>query len=405
MFVDRASASARTTSGPRTACRSGDSARPLAGRLPSVALGLVVAAALVAASCTELRQEDEVAREPANPCTACHGSVRPGSPEQQAAPPIDIDGHTESWRPGVGAHQIHLTATPTHGPVACDQCHVVPLAADSPGHADSARPAEFTPGLVANLAGTTPRYDPAEGSCAEVYCHGDAEPVWTSPRSSAQACGSCHTLPPPVPHEQSVYCVDCHGAVIGPGLAFVDPSRHVNGGVDVVGECYDCHGTPASFAPPPDLSGEIDVSSIGVGVHQAHLTGGGSSRPVPCEACHNYPDEVGAVGHLDPSPYAEVIFGDIAVLRERQPVWDRDQRSCSATYCHGPGSAEESSSPAWTRAATTPLSCTACHGMPPPPPHSEGEDCAGCHGSVVSGRPGEVVVDHPELHVNGQIEL
>lgn len=378
-------------------------------RVAALALALGGAGALASggAGCSMLLATDEAPPEPINECTLCHGTAeRDGPAEQRAAPPFDLDGNVETTFAGVGAHEVHLTASATHASVKCVECHVVPFEYLSPGHADSARPAEFVAGTVARSGGRSPRYDPDAGTCSETYCHRDARPWWTSPRNSTAACGSCHGLPPAAPHDPSVRCLDCHGDVIGDNLVFVDPTLHVNGGVDVQGECYDCHGTEDSFAPPPDLDGATAVSAIGVGAHQAHLGGGTNSRPVPCEACHQVPEMVGSIGHIDGTDHAELSFSEIAVTDDRQPVWDRDALRCAQSWCHGPEGAATSSSPQWTTdLGGVPLACDSCHGLPPADPHVPIDDCTICHSDVVEGLPGSITVHNRELHVNGVADL
>jgi predicted CxxxxCH...CXXCH cytochrome family protein len=361
-----------------------------------------LAAVLADAGCVELRAEDtEVVAS--TECTSCHGSERPGSAERQAAPPVDVDGNTEPARPGVGAHDVHLTGSSTHGPIECVQCHQVPTAIDTPGHTDSAAPAEFVPGQVARLGGREPEYDAAANSCSEVYCHRSEQPVWVAPRSSADACGTCHSLPPPLPHEQVEDCERCHGDVVAPGPDIVNAALHVNGGLDVVGECYDCHGTPESFAPPPDTHGATDPTVVGVGAHQIHLSGTVNSRPVPCETCHRVPAQVGSIGHIDGGS-AEVEFSGVALAESREPVWDPQSRRCANGWCHGPD-ANISPSPLWTVPSRGPLLCDGCHQMPPPPPHTQVANCQNCHAATVAGLPPDVAIVNRDLHVNGVVDM
>ncbi|MBW2525442.1 MAG: hypothetical protein JRI23_14750 [Deltaproteobacteria bacterium] len=364
--------------------------------------GALVLAALGAdAGCVELRPEDELSEAPTE-CISCHGTARDGSAERQAAPPIDLDGNTEPSSPGVGAHEIHLNASSTHAPIECIQCHRVPTAVETPGHTDSGLPAEFTPGPVARQGDRSPVYDAEGHSCFNAYCHLRARPVWVAPRSSEEACGTCHLLPPRLPHEQVDDCERCHGDVVATGQVITNPALHVNGGLDVVGECYDCHGTAASFAPPPDTHGETDPSAVGVGAHSIHLSGTVNSRPVPCETCHVVPDRVGAIGHIDGGS-AEVTFSGAALTSDRAPAWDPATRRCVDGWCHGPDAAMNPS-PVWTAPSRGPLLCDACHGMPPPVPHTQVANCQSCHGATVSGLPPDVVVINRDLHINGVVD-
>ncbi|MBI4704297.1 MAG: hypothetical protein HY744_24595 [Deltaproteobacteria bacterium] len=373
--------------------------RPL--RLP-LAGAAALAVAAISASCLEERAPNPL---PINPCTRCHGSdERQGTRELQAAPPFDTAGNTDVAFPGVGSHQQHLVGSITHGPVACAECHIVPEASDSPGHVDSAAPAELAPGPVARQGGRKPSYDPIAFRCAHTYCHGSDEPRWTAPRSSAQACGSCHGLPPPAPHPADVHCERCHDEVMQAGLSFAAPARHVDGAIDSASACGACHGTKESYAPPPDLSGSEAAAGMGVGAHQIHATGGASSRPVACESCHLVPAAVSDPGHLDGSAHAEVAFGAVAVTADRQPVWSREQARCAGGWCHGPTSADDPPSPIWTSAPAEPLPCDGCHGMPPPAPHAPSPKCTVCHGEVVEGEPGNVTIKDRDKHVDGVVQ-
>lgn len=363
---------------------------------------LFVGALFVDAGCVELRSLDEQSAS-VNDCIRCHGAPRAGSVERQAAPPLDLEGNTEIEHPGVGAHEVHSSAAATHGPVPCAECHQVPLTVDTPGHTDSAAPAEFVPGLVASLGRGEPRYDAETHSCAGVYCHGTEQPVWIAPRSSEQACGTCHTLPPKLPHEQVDDCDRCHPAVVAADRSIIDASRHVNGGVDVVGECYDCHGTPVSYAPPPDTHGATDVVYVGVGAHEVHVQGTANSRPAACSGCHVVPAEVGAVGHID-GGRAEVTFAGVPLTEGRTPTWDPETRRCSGGWCHGPSS-DTGVSSSWTVAGRGPLACDACHGMPPPPPHTLVANCPNCHDATVGGLPPDVTVHSRDRHVNGVVDF
>jgi len=188
---------------------------------------------------------------------------------------------------------------------------------------------------------------------------------------------------------------------------FRDPTLHVDGKIELPNEddCHGCHGSEASNAPPVDLTGSTSISSIGVGAHQAHLSGGDYSRPVECTACHIVPKKLHDKGHLDDTPHAEVTFSGLAVEDHRRPVWDRETRTCASSYCHGPISAASSKSPDWTADPGGPLPCDSCHGLPPATPHPQADNCAVCHKDVVAGTPGDWVIIAPNLHINGKVEV
>lgn len=165
-------------------------------------------------------------------CDTCHGTGPLGAPGPA------LDGSTDPADPGVGFHAVHLAGGGIGAAVACTDCHVVPADPGDPGHVDDDAPAEVTFGGRAVLDGATPSYDGAR--CSGTYCHGatlaggsNTAPHWVGAAPNEVGCGSCHSFPPtghvPVPDAN---CSICHGAVIGPGNVFIDPSRHVNGVVD-----------------------------------------------------------------------------------------------------------------------------------------------------------------------------
>src|SRR6187551_667759 len=229
-------------------------------------LGFGVLAAIVSAlsvpACLERRDEPKSDPE-ATRCTSCHGdAARPGDYLRRSAPPTDLTQQSIPGYPGVGAHELHLDASSTHAAIACNECHVVPDAVDTPGHADDGPPGDVTFGTLAKTGKREPSYDPATRSCQASYCHREAWPVWTEPRDSNEACGTCHGLPPPAPHPQSDRCDTCHGQIIDADRHFIAPERHVDGIVDyVAGDCKTCHGSDENAAPPVDTLGNANISA------------------------------------------------------------------------------------------------------------------------------------------------
>ena len=156
-------------------------------------------------------------------CSSCHGSV------ENPAPPRDLSGRTGTTARGVGAHQAHLTDSAVRKAVGCTECHLVPTALGSPGHVDTAAPAELTFGPLATAdGGLTPRFD---GVGCTNYCHGATlsggsatTPEWTRVDGTQKQCGSCHGAPPPLPHPPSTACAGCHPLTVFP-----------DGGIDVDG--------------------------------------------------------------------------------------------------------------------------------------------------------------------------
>ncbi|RLB59802.1 MAG: hypothetical protein DRI90_14950 [Deltaproteobacteria bacterium] len=382
---------------------------------------LLLVAGLVGSSCLIPRDPGEAD----NVCVSCHGSPeRDTTALLQAAPPYDLAGRSATSAPGVGAHQIHLTPSNNHAAVACSQCHLVPTATDTLGHTDTAAPAEFIPGALARHNDASPSYDPVTRSCSGTYCHMDADegsgsagpPVWTAPR--AAACGSCHSLPPPPPHDSSAQCGDCHAPVMSDGLFIMAADLHVDGVVQLGGPgiCNTCHGNADNAAPPVDTTGHSETSAAGVGAHQTHLLGGHNAaalggdrtaRAVSCEDCHLVPERSTDSGHNDSSLPAELNFAGLSSAFGATPAYDGTR--CSNSYCHGAMfvNGDESggslTTPVWTTVDGSQVGCDRCHGAPPPGPggtHTTLTTCSLCHLHVND----DYSFNDPDLHVNGVVD-
>ncbi|MCW9064774.1 MAG: CxxxxCH/CxxCH domain-containing protein [Ignavibacteriaceae bacterium] len=193
-------------------------------------------------------------------CTTCHGSL------SSNAPPKDLEGNTSTSEPGVGAHQNHLRLNKIGEPVLCSECHNVPGGLYTPGHIDTALPAEVIfngpVGLTVTNEPNTSQYDPTlplyepdptfdytELTCSNTYCHGyfkngniDNEPVWNNPSTSQ--CGSCHgNGDNPLPrvlsqggtHPSNDDCYICHSEVVDDRLNIIDPLKHIDGLLNLFG--------------------------------------------------------------------------------------------------------------------------------------------------------------------------
>jgi predicted CxxxxCH...CXXCH cytochrome family protein len=382
----------------------GDDVPNAAGRSTSVVLWLSLAfaagSALLGSSCLDRR--DTFTSSAVTRCATCHGDPsRSGDYLLRAAPPHDTTLATDVSYPGVGAHQIHLRPSATHAAIACGECHHVPKSVDEPGHADSARPAKVTFGALSRSEGRAPSYDAATRTCRDTYCHRAADAVWTSPRDSAKACGSCHGLPPKAPHPASSRCSACHGRVVDEARRIVAPELHVDGVVEYTPSgCGTCHGRGDDPAPPVDTQGNDASSFPGVGAHQAHLAPNSVGRVLACDECHVVPSAVDSPGHVDGT--VQVVLSSIATSGDHSAArFDPATRTCTDTWCHGAASGGHAPSPEWTSAAA--LGCDSCHGDPPPAPHPQMTECARCHGAVVADD-GASIKD-PARHVDGTIDV
>lgn len=374
-------------------------------RRATLSLGLVVVGAVVGALAAPgclTRRDEPTSDAELTRCTSCHGDpARAGDYLARAAPPKDLLRQTDPSYPGVGAHQIHLNASATHGAVACDECHVIPADVHSPGHADHGSPAYVVFGTLGGAADQDAYYDSATRTCEKSYCHRSAEAVWSEPRNSENACGTCHGLPPPAPHPQSQNCSVCHGEVIDAARHFIAPERHVNGVVDYTpGDCKNCHGSDQNAAPPLDTLGNSDFSALGVGAHQVHLSGGAFGRPLECDECHRVPEHIEDPTHID-GPPAEVRLQGVAQTMDHQPRWDEGKATCSGSWCHSPSPGATHASPVWNVEKS--LDCASCHGLPPPLPHPQTDNCVACHSDVV-GADNRSIIDKSR-HVDGVVDV
>lgn len=360
-------------------------------------LGVILASTV---GCLELREsETKAATESDDACSGCHGDPqRDETSLLSLAPPNDLKGNRGIEYPGVGAHTLHLVPRAGYAAVTCEQCHVVPTTVRQRGHIDSAPPAEVDFEELAKLPGAPdPHYDAAAQTCRNTYCHGGASGTWTHPRSSSQACGSCHGLPPAWPHPQSDACHTCHGEVIAADGSWVAPALHVNQQVEVDDpSCHSCHGSEANPAPPRALDGSTARDNPGVGAHQAHLQSS-IGRAMACSECHKVPSIPAEPGHLDGSG-VDVVLTSVAQGVTGEPAWDPESQTCAQTWCHGVGNQE--ASPQWSHIG--PLTCTSCHGMPPAVPHPQVANCNLCHAEVVSAESGELVASR---HVDGVVDV
>jgi predicted CxxxxCH...CXXCH cytochrome family protein len=333
----------------------------------------------------------------------CHGDETRGD----AAPPRDLQGYESSER--VGAHQAHLH-TAMAAEVLCEQCHAVPERVDVPSHIDSATPdrAEviFAGRALDDLA--TPSYEPDALRCANTYCHGatlgdgTADVNWDDRRNDR--CDFCHGMPPTrtrsgFSHTSNDQCELCHEQTSGPDQTIANSALHINGILEVAGECTNCHGDAdaARTAPPLDLAG--NSTSDEIGAHLAHLEPE-NSKAVQCGACHVIPadDSTHPVTPNAEGP-ATVTLSGLGLLGTVTSTYSAGAMRCSDTYCHS-GSGATDPAPQWT--ATFDSDCSACHGMPPPAPHPANDDCVACHDETAGPNQS---VSNVDVHMNGQVEL
>lgn len=325
-------------------------------------------------------------------CQKCHGDDFAGGKAQKTC----LGCHTQGPTACVTCHQAGPTtnAHPLHLQIAkltCNDCHLAPAQWDGGEHIKAAGAVEF--GTRANLTidpadrGGPPTY--ADGTCTNIYCHGNAlhaaggvltQATWSTTAPSG-GCNRCHGAPPPN-HAQD-HCATCHPA----------NAPHIDGIVQVGSACNSCHGSATSNAPPRDLSGNTVTTAMGVGAHQAHLLGWSSLRgPIACETCHLVPQNVNDPGHIDTAPPAEV---NVAL------GWDRSTGTCANAWCHGPAR------PVWN--TTGSVVCGSCHGVPPNDsahtPSMTLTTCSTCHPKTIDPTGMIIVTGGTSTHIDGVVDV
>ncbi|MEW6702323.1 MAG: cytochrome c3 family protein [Bacteroidota bacterium] len=187
-------------------------------------------------------------------CNTCHGNFNDTT---KIAPPRDLEDGTETTESGVGAHSTHLYNVKIASNVKCSDCHTVPASYSSIGHIDSSVGAELTFSKISNYEIGSASYDRNTFKCSNTYCHGGFEfskaksqyqfiyvedkiqgnnfnPVWNKVDGSQAKCGTCHGLPPKGHAASEIRsCGTCHQGVVDANGVIIDPSKHLNGKVDV----------------------------------------------------------------------------------------------------------------------------------------------------------------------------
>ena len=174
-------------------------------------------------------------------CNICHGG------SANAAPPQAVSESATA----IGAHQPHLLGSNISAGIQCSECHIVPAKYDDPGHIDNLNTLKVHfNGSFANTITAGKNSSPITANfinngqdieCANTYCHGNFTngnnytPKWTKGSDEA-ACGSCHSLAPPLPHPQVMACFACHDGVVDSRMNIIDKSKHINGKLELYGE-------------------------------------------------------------------------------------------------------------------------------------------------------------------------
>ena len=115
------------------------------------------------------------------------------------------------------------------------------------------------------------------------------------------------------------------------------------------------------------------------------------------------PSAIDDAGHFDDAIGAEVVFGALASARGAAPVYANSE--CSNVACHGAGLGGGAHvTPRWGGDLAAGR-CGACHGVPPPAPHTSSADCSAsiCHGGAIA--PGPRLTELGRMaHVDGRVD-
>jgi len=281
---------------------------------------------------------DGILQAPALTCTACHGQEGVGP-----APPASLNGATEAADAAVGAHAIHLSGSEIAQPIACDECHTVPTAPETPGHYGEP-PAELTWGELATADGAAPALDvsdPAAPTCSNVYCHGATlsggtltEPSWNDTTGAPAQCGACHGAPPPSPHPAASDCATCHPDTVAPsGSIDVAGGKHVNGQLEVVAACDGCHGAPpATGSHLAHYAGLLDDVAYGDTRATGDFATVGPGYTFGCGNCH----PLDPASHMNGVLNASGGMAEVELTPEGAPAGSlRSKNTATASYTPG----------------------------------------------------------------------
>jgi predicted CxxxxCH...CXXCH cytochrome family protein len=297
-------------------------------------------------------------------CSSCHGMSDPAKTGR------DTNGDTLDSDPQVGAHAAHINAQNGYAsPITCDQCHNSTYTeilgqttyvnkVNAVGHIDSAPPAEVSYGSIATAAAAATNYSGVTGVCAN-YCHGgtlangfDTNPGWDQSAylsgsfSATGDCNRCHGAPPLITghtgSETLADCGICHTVTMTAGIdtAFADPSKHIDGVLQVNATCGTCHGQlPPNTGSHPKHGIHLEQD---LGLPPGNLDGGladwtAANYPT-CAVCHDMTimdnHLGGASDILGANKPDEAFAPDYPSAGVSYPVYNPTTQSCTNARCH-----------------------------------------------------------------------
>lgn len=271
-------------------------------------------------------------------CTRCHGAALNGVGAAAGAtsctfchmsglPNTLLNCTSCHGRPPSGAVYPNIkSAHPTHSTInvadICGECHyglgyvTLDHFNRSKLHTTSVQTGavQFGAFTHTNLpSGVIPTYNDATQQCLNTYCHGatlvggtNKSPIWSQTNYlTAAGCGTCHGFPPAnaahTGFTSSTPCKTCHPDVNATNTGFTDPTRHVNGFLNIsTAAGGGTGGAPHTFPYP----GKQHLSAAGTAPFSGCVTsgchtnssankGGYPNTPLPtppnppdCQGCH-----------------------------------------------------------------------------------------------------------------------
>jgi predicted CxxxxCH...CXXCH cytochrome family protein len=284
-------------------------------------------------------------------CTFCHQSGLPTTLKNCAS----CHGATPNGTiyPNIAfAHPRHASLNVAD---KCGECHngLGSVTLDhflrARNHTTSRQPGAIVFGAFAQTGGVIPAFSETTLQCTNTYCHGttlvggaNKSPVWSQTTYlTAAGCGTCHGFPPAITAHtgftSSTACKTCHTHVNATNTGFDDPTKHVNGEIDV-------SGSAAHTIPYP---GSVHLSAAGSAPFSGCVTSGchtngsvtgvypvAAGTPPDCRGCHTKASPGNSCGSCHGSASTGgrpngSAFPDVAGRHSTH-----SGESCS--FCHGP---------------------------------------------------------------------
>lgn len=178
-------------------------------------------------------------------CTYCHGG---SLGDTEGLPPSDLNNETNEDLLTFKAHPEHGDGD-DHVLYGCDECHGAASRSFTDALTDPGHWFDSTPGEAEVVFdGVSPSGTYANGTCSNVYCHGDGAGTGSETDSTAGlTCRGCHPDSGSSANaldamsgehkkhvaEEGALCSDCHGSVVSSGQTVTGPALHVDGSPDV----------------------------------------------------------------------------------------------------------------------------------------------------------------------------